>query len=198
MSNSRGAALDLLTIAFAFVQAIAAGIAFWGIGVPVGAYLALGRSWGVKGFWCGLAVGEVPLLLAYLWVLFYWADWERCADKTIQWLSTHSDTDTDSEISGSITGEILSFHFNAFRTSEGSSDDESSIDNYGATRSAGSNRTAGVPSSHYIPTPRDNMAISRQSLFEEVTRVSMPEGSGVTGLSKLQFAAHEQTKLLPA
>lgn len=45
-------------------------VAHWGIGLPVGAWLGLGRGWGVLGLWIGLSVGliaaAVVLLAAWL------------------------------------------------------------------------------------------------------------------------------------
>ncbi|CAM9113335.1 unnamed protein product [Ectocarpus sp. 12 AP-2014] len=60
------------------IQAIAAGVGFWVVGVPLSAFLGLQLGFGVKGLWIGLAVGEFPLVLFYLCLLRS-ADWNQCA-----------------------------------------------------------------------------------------------------------------------
>lgn len=60
---------------------------------------------GVAGLWYGLAAAETPLLLVYLWVL-YRADWPELALEASNRVGCHSDTDTDSEVGGSISDEM--------------------------------------------------------------------------------------------
>lgn len=60
-----------LTKTIFFAQAIAAGVGFWVVGVPLSALLGLQLGFGVKGLWIGLAVGEFPLVLFYLYLLRY-------------------------------------------------------------------------------------------------------------------------------
>ncbi|CAN0542381.1 unnamed protein product, partial [Ectocarpus sp. 8 AP-2014] len=38
------------------IQAVAAGVGFWVVGVPLSAFLGLQLGFGVKGLWIGLAV----------------------------------------------------------------------------------------------------------------------------------------------
>ena len=51
------------------LQAIAAFVAFWVVGVPMSAFLGVYLNWGVKGLWGGMAAGELPLFLVYLYLL---------------------------------------------------------------------------------------------------------------------------------
>lgn len=51
------------------MQAIAAFVGFWVVGVPTSAYLGVYRGWGLEGLWGGMAIAEGPLLLFYLYVL---------------------------------------------------------------------------------------------------------------------------------
>lgn len=73
--------------------------------VPTGTYLALYRGWGVRGLWSGLAFGEGPLLLFYLYTLAS-ADWTQCAIDALQRIDNHSESsdvdtsDSDSECGG--------------------------------------------------------------------------------------------------
>lgn len=52
-----------------FLQAIAAAVAFWAVGVPLSWYLGVHLRWGVKGLWGGLAIAEGPLFFVYLFLL---------------------------------------------------------------------------------------------------------------------------------
>lgn len=42
---------------------------YWGIGLPIGAYLGLGLQWGARGFWIGLICGLTSAAVLLLWRL---------------------------------------------------------------------------------------------------------------------------------
>ncbi|CAM9377744.1 unnamed protein product [Ectocarpus fasciculatus] len=72
------------------IQAISAGVGFWVVAVPLSAVLGLQLGLGVKGLWIGLAVGEFPLVLFYLYLLRS-ADWHQCALDAADRVDEHSE-----------------------------------------------------------------------------------------------------------
>lgn len=42
---------------------------YWGLGLPIGAYLGLGLQWGARGFWIGLICGLTSAAVLLLWRL---------------------------------------------------------------------------------------------------------------------------------
>ncbi|CAM9770731.1 unnamed protein product [Pylaiella littoralis] len=70
------------------LQAIAAGVGFWVVGVPLSAYLGVYKAWGLKGLWGSMATAEGPLLIFYLLVLRS-ADWDDCAVRAAARVQDH-------------------------------------------------------------------------------------------------------------
>lgn len=177
-----------------FPQAYAAGMAFWGVGVPLQTYLAVGRNWGVGGLWFGLACAEVPLLLLYLSVILRtdWgvcaldasqrlelhsntdADWRVCTLKASQRVESHSDTDTDSEVGGSVMEEVLLSYVDFTQAEEILQGEDSEEEN---SEEGGEEEEDGLATKHAV------------FIAEEGASAESPSSSGKNGVSSRGYGS---------
>jgi len=63
------------------LTAIGAGVCFWGITMPLTYYFSFFTEYygGLRGLWAGFMYGEVPLVGTYVFLLFFFLNWESHA-----------------------------------------------------------------------------------------------------------------------